>query len=373
MPSSSNRLTFIDFARTSAVLLALLAHALNTTGTFAQLGDASFLIRPFTRMSTPLFLLVFGFLIEFVYASRVPKVGFLEVKRRLHIRSFQCYFAYTLTSLSAVIGGHSSISNFLSSLVCFSNSRFGNILRVYSILLLLAPLIIRFRQKYGPKFILAALLFTVLSFPVLSEAKTYTFGFFNHALNVLFGIGPAKGGPSIWHSMSIMLAGMYLASGSRAGSHNRRANFYSSSLVLLFMSSVLGALLIEENLLEAGAKFVGHTYRNNNMVGYYLIGIFCTVASITILSLVIGSRSVPVPLDYVFSIGYSSLFSYTLGNILLNLFGAFAKQFNLFLFLVVFFTSVVLLTAEKGRLPFYDVLSDMMNFRYGKGLRRRDR
>jgi hypothetical protein len=173
--------------------------------------------------------------------------------------------------------------------------------------------------------------------------------------------------------MSIMLAGMYLAASLKGGSHNRLASFYFSSLVLLLVSAALGALLIQDNLLEAGQKFVGHTYRNSNMAGYYLVGLFFTVASIAIFCFVIGSRSVPVPLDYVFSVGYSSLFSYTLGNVLLNLFGSFARQFHLLVFLFVFFTCVVLLTAVKARLPFYGVLSEMLNFRYGRGLKRIDR
>jgi hypothetical protein len=203
--------------------------------------------------------------------------------------------------------------------------------------------------------------------------KSCTFGPFNHALNVLLGIGPVKGGPSIWHSMSIMLAGMYLGASLRGASHNSLASFYFSSLVLLLVSSALGALLIQDNLLEAGQKFVGHTYRSSNMAGYYLVGLFCTVSSIAIFCFVIGSRSVPGPLDYVFSVGYSSLFSYTLGNVLLNLLGGFARQFHLFLFLLMFFMCVVLLTAVKARVPCYGVLSEMLNFRYGKGLKRIDR
>jgi hypothetical protein len=370
MPSNPLRLTFIDFARTYAVILALLAHAMNAAGASEQLGDAGSYIRPFTRMSTPLFLLIFGFMIEFIYVVRVPHVGLPAVTRRLRIRSFQCYFAYLITSLASVVGGHNSISEFLGSLVFFTNARFGNILRVYSILLLLSPVIIRLRLKYGQKSILFLLICVVMSFPMLLEARSYTFGSFNHVLNVAVGIGPARGGPSIWHATSIMLAGMYLASSMRGGGYSRASSLYFSSLVLLLLSMGLGALLIDDNLVEIYHKFVGHTYRSSNMVGYYLVGIICSVSVVTMLFSIIGCRPISSRAEHLLAIGCSSLFSYTFGNILLNLFGCFSKRGHLLQFLVPFLACVVVVTAVKGRLPFYGVLSDVMNLRYGKRLGR---
>ncbi|KGO34480.1 hypothetical protein JT06_07930 [Desulfobulbus sp. Tol-SR] len=63
--SHQNRLTFIDVARTYAILLALLSHVFAATGFFQQLGSDALLIRQFTRMATPLFMFMFGFMNEY--------------------------------------------------------------------------------------------------------------------------------------------------------------------------------------------------------------------------------------------------------------------------------------------------------------------
>jgi hypothetical protein len=70
MQANLSRLHFIDFARTYAVFLALLAHSLETTGVIDRLGEDSLYIRQFTRTATPIFVFMFGFMIEFVYATR---------------------------------------------------------------------------------------------------------------------------------------------------------------------------------------------------------------------------------------------------------------------------------------------------------------
>ena len=150
--SHQNRLTFIDVARTYAILLALLSHVFAATGFFQQLGPDALLIRQFTRVATPLFMFMFGFMIEFVYVRRAASNGVGAIRHRILARSFQCYMAYALTSFCAVLSGYLSIKGFLGSLLFFTDSRFGNILRSYSVLLVLAPFIIRLRLMLGAKF-----------------------------------------------------------------------------------------------------------------------------------------------------------------------------------------------------------------------------
>ncbi len=63
-PAASTRLAFIDCARTFAVLLALLSHGLSTTGSFEHLEAGGFDPRHLTRTATPLFVFMFGFMVE---------------------------------------------------------------------------------------------------------------------------------------------------------------------------------------------------------------------------------------------------------------------------------------------------------------------
>ena len=370
MPSAPDRLTFIDFARTYAVFLALLSHALNTTGTFQHMGESSLYIRQFTRMATPMFVFMFGFMIEFVYARKARLLGLESVQRRLLVRSFQCYFAYGLTSLCSVLGGFETLDGFLRALLFLGDSRFGNILRVYAVLMLMVPLLIRFRLRYGPKAIYLALVLVIFSFPLLNGTESFSFGRFDHPLNVLAGLGPALGGPSVWHSLSFLLAGMFLASSLNADGPIRLSRFYLFALVLLVTCVVLRVLLVADPFPDAWWKFVDFTYRTHNMAGYFVIGIFGSVVSIGVVCFLVGVRKLPRPIQALMPVGYASLFSYTLGNVLLNLFGSFAGRVPSLVFLIPFFAAVLVITSIRKRLLFYDVLNDILNFRFNKVLQR---
>jgi hypothetical protein len=159
-----------------------------------------------------MFVFMFGFMIEFVYATRARASGVASIQRRLRVRSFQCYFGYCLTSFCSLLGGYQSLYKFAASLVFFGNSRFGNILRVYAVIMLFTPLLVRLRLRYGVRFVVFCLAGVLLSFPWIIALKDVDFGALNNPLNVLFGVGPARRGPSAWHSMSFVLSGMLLAS-----------------------------------------------------------------------------------------------------------------------------------------------------------------
>ena len=191
-----SRLHFIDFARTFAVVLALLAHSLNNTEVLDRMGADSLYIKQFTRTATPIFVFMFGFMIEFVYATRARASGVASIQRRLRVRSFQCYFGYCLTSFCTLLGGHQSLYKFAASLAFFGISRFGNILRVYAVIMLFTPLLVRLRLRYGVRFVVFCLASVLLSFPFVIQLKGVDFGVFNNPLNVLFGVGLGRQAPA---------------------------------------------------------------------------------------------------------------------------------------------------------------------------------
>ncbi len=71
----TERFLFIDAARTYAVILALLSHFLRPSGVASELGQNILYINQFTRMATPMFLCIYGFLIEYVYVPKVEAGG----------------------------------------------------------------------------------------------------------------------------------------------------------------------------------------------------------------------------------------------------------------------------------------------------------
>lgn len=365
MAPKQSRLAFIDFARSYGVFLALLSHALIATGAYEQLGDNAIIVRSVTRMATPMFVFMFGFMIEFVYVRKAKAADVDSVTRRILIRGFQCYLAFILTSFCAYVGGYKSATGFIGSLFFMSNSRFGNILMVYSVLLLIMPFLIRIRLKLGRYSLLAGLALLYVSFPFLYDLKSISFGIFDNLANVAFGIGPKKSGPSIWHSLSFVFAGMFVAS-SLANTHQREKKyFYYACFYLLILCAVMFNFLIDEGVQEAWIHFTSGHYRRLNLAGYFVIGTFTSAVIIMFLSLIISSTTkLNGWVSYPLTFGYSSLIAYTLGNCLLNLFGQHIYDSRPIPVISALLITVMVATKHIRKFPYVDLIDDTLNFRY---------
>lgn len=372
MEKSPNRLTFIDVARTYAIILALLAHALITTGAIDKLGADSIYIKQFIRMATPMFVFMFGFMVEFIYVKRASNCGVKQISRRLYVRSFQCFVAYVLTSMCAWLGGYKSLESVVNSIIFLSEARFGNILRAYCVMLLVTPFIIKLRLKIGVKLLYFALVLLLILHAFISHLQTIDFGILNHPMNILFGIGIHQGGPSVIGAFIFYLAGMIVAAGVGRGDLNPK-EFYKSIASLFVVMLVAGAFLIQDNLYDTWRFFSNATYRKLNDPGYYIIGTCCSLLAIAVCYALIGNRKLIKPLSFILPIGTSSLISYTVGNMLLNLFGQYSQRVELIVFLVVFFSAVVLITRNITSMPFYNKAFTLMNLEYRKAFQRTSR
>ncbi len=417
MKISSQRLTFIDVARTYAVCLALLSHALIAVDFFDELGQGRLYIKQFTRLATPMFVFMFGFMIEFVYVRRAYDGNLASISSRIYIRSFQCYVAYALTSLCALIGGFKSLQGFVASLVFLSDSRFGNILRVYSVMLLLVPVIIKLRLTLGVKFLYLALVALLAAHASIDHLQGIDFGLLNKPLNIFFGIGQARGGPSILGAFLFCVSGMIVASSllpfgevfdrratvcpweqpeapteARIAERNaplrrrlfresvnppravsRPVAFYQSIAVLASVLCIAGMILITESPAEAWEHFVDFSYRKVNAPGYFIIGTLYSLLVISIFHLAIGTRTIRKPFAYLMPLGTASLISYTAGNMLLNLFGSYFKTINPLLFLAGFFLAVLLITTNIRSLPFYENVLAFLSFDFAQAFKRTSR
>lgn len=361
----TKRLLYIDLARTYAIFLALLSHVFVSIGFFDQMGTNGLLVKQFTRMATPMFVFMFGFMVQFIYVKRSEKLGINNVNKRIYIRSFQCYVAYGLTSFSAFLGGYKSIEGFFASLFFITDSRFGNILRAYSIILLITPFIIKLRIKFGIKFLFISLGFLIMTYGVIHNSSSIDFGIFNHHFSILLGIGLHKGGPSILGALSFFMAGMIFASSIQ--SLTGKLNWKISS-VLLSVLLVLGFFLIEESFNDMWVYFSDGIYRKNNSPGYYIIGIIGSLLTIILFYLFTGSKSPSRITRFLLPIGTSSLISYTAGNIILNVIDVKSIGINQFVYIFLFFVSVIFITAHIERIPFYKEMNNVMNLKFSKSM-----
>jgi len=324
LESTANRLNFVDVARAYAIVLALFAHSMVTFGGFSSLGDFDSLAKLFIRFATPMFVFMFGIMLELVYVKRARLNGVQSVVRRLVLRSAQCYAGYQLTVVASFLGGYLTAGEASRALLLLDTSHFGNILRFYSIALLLAIPLIRARLHWGVRvYGLLLILLWIVPKPLEGTLAAASFGSYESLAGLLFGIGAAPVGPSVWHGMTFVLAGMLVGTsltGWNAPGFRLRAFYASSAVVMAITALVVLVLVRESSPIDVARNFANLRYRTQNHIGYYAVGILGSSFMLVILSRVVPLETpladwAAVPL----TLGTSSLLSFTLGNIVLNL------------------------------------------------------
>lgn len=323
------RLQFIDVARALAIALAMLAHGMITFGGWDQLGEGAPYVQLFTRTATPLFIFMFGMMLEIVYVRRMSRSGLQPVSRRLLVRSMQCYVGFIATAAAGWIGGNLSGAEFLSTFIFLEDAQFGNILRFYSVALLLAIPLLWARKRLGAWVLVATIAGIWAGDLLLQPYKGVSFGFYDHWISIGLGTGAIWGGPSVWHGTTFMLAGMLLASALTEWRERGLKKFYkTAALFSLAPLSVIGWLVAESSLTHVAGNFASvGVYRAANHIGYYAIGTFaCIVILVALAHLIPLKRKLPDWTHSFLVLGYSSLLSYTLGNIILNLVPSFVPQ-----------------------------------------------
>lgn len=323
------RLQFIDVARALAIALAMLAHGMITFGGWDQLGERAPYVQLFTRTATPLFIFMFGMMLEIVYVRRMSRSGLQPVSRRLLVRSMQCYVGFIATAAAGWIGGNLSGTEFLSTFIFLEDAQFGNILRFYSVALLLAIPFLWARKRLGAWVLVATIAGIWAGDLLLQPYKGVSFGFYDHWISIGLGTGAIWGGPSVWHGTTFMLAGMLLASALTEWRERGLKKFYkTAALFSLAPLSVIGWLVAESSLTHVAGNFASvGVYRAANHIGYYAIGTFaCIVILVALAHLIPLKRKLPDWTHSFLVLGYSSLLSYTLGNIILNLVPSFVPQ-----------------------------------------------
>jgi hypothetical protein len=323
------RLHFIDVARSYAISLAFFVHAVLTFGSLELLGNLSVPVLLVTRTGTPLFVLMFGLMLELVYVTRAEKKGMSHVARRLLVRSGQCYLGYALTALSGILGGYLSLAQFARALIFFGNAHYGNILRLYSVALLLAVPLVWLRRRCGV-WVLVLLLACVWSCDIFFKRNISNhFGVSNPLIGILLGTGTFHVGPSVWHALTFVFVGMLIGNNLKAWRELGLGRFYKASIgVMLLAMVVIMYLTLDIGIVTFIKHYITHgTYRAHNHIGYYAAGIFTCMLTLLLLSRIVPlQNSLPDWADLLLVFGRSSLFSFTLGNILLNFIPAGLKM-----------------------------------------------
>lgn len=312
--SSQPRLIFVDVLRSLAIGLALTAHALNDFNIPSQLSENGFIIiRSVTRAATPSFIFLFGMMMELVYARKLKEVGPSTIVPKLIWRSLQCYFGYLITVSAGFVAGLFDITHALQAAVFIFGGHHGNILKFYTVALVVAIPLLILRNRVG-LFPILILCLSMWGFsPLLKAVNSIHVGRFNGLLELLVQMIP--------FSLTFIGAGMFAGTALRNQGKALVRSFYRHTTTIgAICLAIVGFLVWKSSPGEVLHAYLDYyEYRQSYHIGYYAIGLLQTIGlCLLFFHLFPPPKQQLSPRSFVLSFGRSSLLSFTLGNVVLN-------------------------------------------------------
>lgn len=333
------RVIGIDVVRSAAVFFAMFSHIYAEVGLGHYMSsDVALPLRVVLQTATPIFVLLFGTMLEMVYFPKWMAGNRQLVTSRLLKRALQCWILYALSifCLFLVDDGYSWKFS-ISCLIFMGNSPYTEILKFYAVALLLTPLLLRLRERVG----LAPLVVLALGYQAawpflhalpdayddlglpLQIARLIKFltGFGNRSLM----------GPSVLHGLTLVIFGLclgrFIAQGLAVGANGqataatRSASFarrIAAALAVSLMVTLVGALSVPDAVFRGLANM---SLRLNSSVIYFAAG---TLSALSLTLALIWIADVWAPIrsttwQLVSFFGRTSMFTFAWGNMLLYL------------------------------------------------------
>ncbi|MEO1323976.1 MAG: OpgC domain-containing protein [Pseudomonadota bacterium] len=319
-----DRIIGIDIARGFAILLVTWKHSMASFGARGELqGWAHFGLEFVMQLATPIFLILFGAMLELVYRPRFERGLERDTARRLYKRSLQCYGYYCLAIVVffVVMGTYSWMSLPLV-FTGFISVPYSHLLAFYTAALALAPLLIIARIKFGLLSIVGSALLIQALHPVISHIpaapELFERDYLQHMSGFLYGKGVDFMGPSLIHGLSLVGLGMLFGYGLQP---NQTAAALGKSVPTISICMALGCVatialcIIWQAPLEAIHTLISAELRITSHPLYFAIG---TLGAICVTWLFIALNDI-----WAVGVGRSlrvfgrrSLFAFGIGNIL---------------------------------------------------------
>lgn len=277
------RVVYLDVFRCLMVSAAILSHLLGYVYAWDLLGaNVTVPLRLFTRGATPGLLILFGFMVEFVYARGASRYGTSECVRRMLYRVMLCYLAFLTVAAAGFLGGTMSAKKFFLNLFLVQGALNANIFAIYFFVLLLTIPVLFLRLRFGVSSLLAvvAAIWLLDVFWVEPAANPFMglsgpLRLLTHLCDLLTGLGDSWG-PSILHGMTLVLFGMTLAHALTRGT--LRGALPCAVAVLAALT-----LVLREGQTAGWATFASNIanyegYRAHNHEVYYAFGVLHALA-----------------------------------------------------------------------------------------------
>ncbi len=318
-PPPLNRIYGIDLARSIAIFLFIIGHSITAYGT--QEYVSSEVLQLLLRMAPPTFIIVFGAFLELVYASNLAKHGMYYVAKRLLSRAIQCYTLYVLSCFVLALREGYSVSYVVRMALMLGATPYTDILKFYTVILVLSPLMLMIKTRFG----LAPLIAFCLATHAIHAAfypLPYVQGFPGSEIlsGFLYGATTVIAGPSVIHGITFVVAGMWLGK-------FLRNNLDRASLLIPQKPDVIYIFALFSTLFALSAvTYQGHfmddlsgmTLRNSNSYIYFIFGIPSAILLIDLSMRLSKAIGIEMTKKLVF-LGNTSLFTFCFGNCALYL------------------------------------------------------
>ena len=271
------------------------------------------------RTAPATFILVFGVFVELVYGSTFVKHGPAAAAKKLFSRAVQCYTLYVLSCVVLTFIEGYSASYLLRMALLLGATPFTDILKFYSIMLLIAPLLLYVRINHGFAPLVAfciaihAIHFMFYPLPYYENfpGSNILFGF-------LYGATTDIAGPSVLHGITFVVTGMWLGNFIKGNMERYRLlDLQRPQVIYLFIAcsllTIVGWTQFEGDYLHALA---GMGFRNSNSYIYFAFGIAGAIITID-LCMRLTERLGSERIKPILFLGGTSLFIFCFGNILI--------------------------------------------------------
>lgn len=308
------RLVGIDLARSVAVGVAMTSHALSATGLYWLVEDNALSV--LIRVAPPVFICVFGMMLEIVYKPKFEGQDLAAPLRKLLARAIQCYILYVISILFFNTLNGYGLKYDLRSALLLGATPYTDILKFYAVILLLSPFLILARLRFGLAPLLGAIALLQIVYPWEHALPPIT-GFPGADIlsSFLYGGTNVVGGPSILHGFTFVIFGMWMGSlARRAGGDGTLlgAKALEGRVMALVLAIALAGLMAfyPGPVLSDMASMVA---RNENHPVYYAFGCLGSLLFIDVFMRLARWTGMK-PSNHSLFLGVTSLITFSYGN-----------------------------------------------------------
>ena len=310
-----NRVRYLDLYRYLTVSFAIASHAILSHGLILKLEpSAGLFLKSLTRTATPSLIVLFGMMVEIVYARKwdADRSSTLGALWHRVLLCYLCFVGLALVEFAVRDGGLIRLAGSVTLVLAVWN---GTIFKLYMFLLAIVPLFLLVRNRYGATGLvivpLAIFLFHLAALDPLPPLPKVG----RHLGGLLFGIGDTFG-PSVIHASALIVFGMLLgAVVTGRATPQAKAGF---AIMLCGSVGVLGYYIAAQGFMTSLNNVADYSqWRSQNHPAYFAFGMVVSVAILAFsyfVTLAVPQVLVRIPE----TVGGATLIYFFLGNVLIG-------------------------------------------------------